>query len=665
MNDVEIAELLVGMGLERLAATAVALQLSDADRAALVSMDPTEAAGYLADRVEDFGYALPPELPEGMRAPYPGAGPFPPPPGELGEGLRGRGPDGGTGLSYEPALARPGLAVTNDDEEDEPFATDDTEASDEVLSRFLSEDFDPSDPEQADQALLSSALVGLLTPGSESFQILSANGASTEEQMGMLVEITNALAGVLPEQFGGGLSLPDQDASEEDFARFSQQVTLLGGILNDPTVRETLGVTQVLAPYLTNTVTEYRRITYMGSDGREGEIEVPHLQFNRIAETPDFTEATTAEFFRSAAKLGVRPSDPKLPLLAAYLSGSGAASELTRALSGAASRAEEAATFAYSSPTLTRSLEAQRSEITQVNSTLAREAFGALASFELQRMEAFASQFFNDHDALGLIALDDPALAARIYQRGGVDEADAAKVRRMLQSMGLWDDWVSSSDPVIQAIVRPEATGNGRSQSQPSVVTSELLDDSGLKEFYRQAYRQLLLRDPTEAELDSYVQAVWSQIRSADAATAAALDSVRSQFKRWNIFKEEYVGEGLDPSEVDPNEVAQTIINEIERPDPEGIGYEALRNSPRFAALYAKRPSGMSELDYSGQFAAEVEQFLGSRVSQAALDAQEAGMLTGDTRTSVGRALFSEAGARSSSVQDRLARAVQAIRELV
>jgi hypothetical protein len=148
--------------------------------------------------------------------------------------------------------------------------------------------------------------------------------------------------------------------------------------------------------------------------------------------------------------------------------------------------------------------------------------------------------------------------------------------------------------------------------------------------------------------------------------TGAVRDSLRSYYRGW--FRR-------DPSDMEVNYfkgmLDKAIIDGAQRErqaqlqgggytqvNPDSLMEEFVRSSPEYRQLFGNKPGGMSEEEYAGTFESQAQQFLGDVADD---DAVRAGMISGSTQTTIGRAAMSGKASESSSFQDRLARAAQMI----
>ena len=178
----------------------------------------------------------------------------------------------------------------------------------------------------------------------------------------------------------------------------------------------------------------------------------------------------------------------------------------------------------------------------------------------------------------------------------------------------------------IMGLATGEAGGGGGGQ------TITVPDHAGLQESYRDIFRGLMLRDPTDEELSAYS----SSIQSITAAR------FRSETRSRNSLR---------------NDPAPDVDRIVESVDPQGRALQGIRNSAEYQRLYERRRPGESEQDYQQRIAApSTRLFSGTGGDVATGDIRE-GMLSGDAGTTTGRTFFGTGSAGdNSSFEERMAR---------
>lgn len=252
-----------------------------------------------------------------------------------------------------------------------------------------------------------------------------------------------------------------------------------------------------------------------------------------------------------------------------------------------------------------------------------------------------------DHDpGLAMLHVLDPGLATRaraeIKQYGTVSGQSMYQINTMLHQTGssfsgwmqdLVDTGFTQADVggtfgsalLAEAIAEMEAAsreaaGGGSERQGPQEPIVQLPDPAALDETMRSLYQEMFFKDPTAEQLSSFR----SQINAAVSAQYAA-------------------------------EPGDTITNV----DVQARAMEGLRNDPRYAELYGKKPGGMSEQDYRRQFQAGQASILGEELAGNA--AVQAGMRSGKYQTAVGAAAGSAEAFNNSVFMGRLARAAEVI----
>jgi len=249
----------------------------------------------------------------------------------------------------------------------------------------------------------------------------------------------------------------------------------------------------------------------------------------------------------------------------------------------------------------------------------------------LQFGGGIASQFERALQAYGrpelaMIAMYDPALAQRIYQNGSPQsDEELFQVNTILgkfsdqdlNSIGWYDrsnaQWVDALTSV-----------GGPGGSGPVTVNHQ--DPATLEEALRDSYRSTLFRDPTEAELASFVANIQEAERSSAVGANAQL----------NAYSNVWTGEFASTSQTQET-IDRYAVDYQSRLD------QSTRATSEYRSLYQHLPQGVSEGDYAGAFQSKVGQLVGQDDVGFNLDAVKAGMVSGDPNRSVRQAFVNNA----------------------
>lgn len=484
-------------------------------------------------------------------------------------------------------------------------------------------------------------------------------------QLGTRLAAAGLTSAMLPGLEGGQQGAPNK--------------AVIAQLLFDPSYRAVFGddVQEILAPYVAQTRQEQVVLGYVNADGRPSQTIVALDDYQQVLTIPGINMAAADEVFRSLARTGMKDRGFEATALAVLASSDDAYERILLRLNDPTSgparrlipRTDSAGNVRYfyqdtttgefdASQSYTGFERAEDERFQRLNpnapATVASGVRGALSSLldgKASQFKALMNRFGGAGSAeLAFIGMHDLRLAQRIFERGDVDLADASQVAEILSDYGA-DDLRQAgfgSNPMVWAALTDPGSFSG-SGGADRLQEISLPDDKALRENYRELYTQLLLRDPTEAELDSFVNTVYNDIRGKASAAIAADQQAQP---RINVFQGIF-----DIPESTPGGV-RTV--EVEGTSPSEIGLDLLRQSGEYQALYGNRPQGMSEVEYAGQFASAAQATLGLNAGDA-MSARRSGMMTGDVRTTIGRAAMSEAGLRSSTLQERLARAAQAV----
>lgn len=282
-----------------------------------------------------------------------------------------------------------------------------------------------------------------------------------------------------------------------------------------------------------------------------------------------------------------------------------------------------------------------------------------------------AMEIFGDQRELAVLFLYEPDLARSIYANGSPQtEAEAARARQVfdampsgsIESMGLFSDsgvtGTGSRTATNMFNVGGEYGVQARATGQ--TITASLPDPDSTRLAYKELYRQLLLAEPSDAELNAFVGQMESDSMTNASRAAAEISSSGAGGAGGNFFMDQGPTQDVD-------DVAARIIKQYQV-DVQGSAYAALEASSAFAKLYRQLPAGMSPLEYASKYAQEVGQYLqgGEGASESFLSAQRRGMMIGGPAGSdvaASNAVLSEEGLASEGVQERWARSARQVAE--
>lgn len=287
--------------------------------------------------------------------------------------------------------------------------------------------------------------------------------------------------------------------------------------------------------------------------------------------------------------------------------------------------------------------------------------------FGIQQAALFESSQFSElveqygRRELAVVAYFDRDLADVIYTNGGPrNEEEVARAFEIFNNLGseriraaglfngLDADRIQANLFNVGGEYGATAAGAGRT------VTATVPDPDSTRLAYKELYRQLLLAEPSEAQLSAFVASIESDTMANASAAAAAVREAAGNF--WQNTGREVT-----------QDEATRIIKQY-GVDVRASAYAALEASDAYAKLYAAKPDGMDPLQYAAAYAQEVGQYLegGEAASEDFLSAQRRGMMIGGAAGSdvaASNAVLSEEGLQSEGVQERWARAARRVAE--
>lgn len=219
---------------------------------------------------------------------------------------------------------------------------------------------------------------------------------------------------------------------------------------------------------------------------------------------------------------------------------------------------------------------------------------------------SLANKLFASNGDMEKVSYEDGRLIGQIMSEALPGAADTDDLIAGLVGMGYGEAAGSSSLAVL--LSQLAARSGGGSAGRVRIKT----DPTAIRQAAKDLYRQMFRADPTDEQLAGFV----SQAQSAEASAP-------------------------DDQNVDIG----AAIRE---------GMEATREYQR---LYGKKPSGLTESEYQGQFAAAQASILGNEV--AGDSAVRLGMASGKFQTAVGAAAGTAEAWDNSTFLGRLARAGQ------
>jgi hypothetical protein len=281
------------------------------------------------------------------------------------------------------------------------------------------------------------------------------------------------------------------------------------------------------------------------------------------------------------------------------------------------------------------------------------------ALFESSRFADLVEQY--GRRELAVVAYFDADLADTIYNNGGpTNEAEVARAFEIFNDLG--PDRIAAaglfngldSNRIQANLFNVGGEYGAAAAAAGRTITATVPDPDSTRLAYKELYRQLLLAEPTDAQLAAFVGTIESDTMANASSAAAAVREAAGNF--W-----QNTGKQLSEDE------ATRIIKQY-GVDVRASAYAALEASDAYAKLYAAKPDGMDPLQYAANYAAEVGQYLegGEAASEDFMSAQRRGMMIGGVAGSdvaASNAVLSEEGLASESVQARWARAARRVAE--
>jgi hypothetical protein len=249
----------------------------------------------------------------------------------------------------------------------------------------------------------------------------------------------------------------------------------------------------------------------------------------------------------------------------------------------------------------------------------------AITNAEMTRLRNWGLQFktgmamYGMNDSLAFIHAMNPSLATRVAttEFDKLSTADKRQTYSMMMNAGfdaqnlgrLGYGWAAGFDELdVNKGAAAAASGPVRSMPDPEAVRQSAKD----------MYRQLFVREPTEAELNALVGNVTAALMSSDV-------------------------DGSDGVVQNVDAGAQIRKN--------------LESNPQYQELYGAKPAGMSEEEYQAQFRNGARSILGNAAPQP--DIIRSGMRSGQYNTTVGAAAMTREAWEGSTFLGRLAQAAQ------
>lgn len=241
-------------------------------------------------------------------------------------------------------------------------------------------------------------------------------------------------------------------------------------------------------------------------------------------------------------------------------------------------------------------------------------------------------QQYNGNEAMAFLGTVDEGLAARLAEVGKTEDGqvDWADARLVGQYISQAFPGSASTDDLIGDLVAlgyGEAAGSGTVAGLLELLRAQagigqggagrikmMPDRTAVRQAARDFYNQLLLDEPSEGQLDSFVETVMSQAAG--------------------------------------------------RPDDENFDINAriravVEATPGYQELYGNKPGGVSDAEYQGMMRAGQQSMLGNEI--AGNQAAKLGMRGGKYQTAVGAAAGTSEAWDNSTFLERLARAANVV----
>ena len=472
-----------------------------------------------------------------------------------------------------------------------------------------------------------------------------------------------------------------REKGQDNWAQTSPEAQqTLYNILKSPQTSPNAAVSEVITPFLGDVATAIQQLPYVTMDGESNTVQVKSKDYDRLLTIAGADDIVIAAALGAAEESGAEDIARTAAMVLTKQGRDGTFEELAR------QREEIASTRRTLNPitsnisgvdqvfyeedgellTATEFMEKRReSGIGLLAGTTPEQVGEGLASqmrrstTEIQRnltvrfrtdtdrLTAWDERYGGSTD-LAFIGLHDFELAERISADKGTTDATYAQVTGIMDAYSEEERskfrW--ASDPFFNQLL-----GDPTSRSGGTRVFT-LPNELSLREGYRENFQALLLRDPTDAELDAFVSAARTDMRAAitadEAGGGAEDDSGPSPFTP--EYRQSVQagapggGVGFRDSTLDTDDLALANI----------------RSMDEYNRLFGNRRQGVSEAQYANQFTYAAAGTLGVG-GETAIGARLAGMRTGDVNTTIGRANFSEQGLKSNTLQGKLAAAAERI----